>query len=287
MVKQLVLIKFTFLCIIICYTGQVRAQNVQKPVVTNPPVTIPNSEQFTLFSAHTQQAYRIYVHLPTGYSTSDTIYPVMYGLDADIGFGTTAELSAMLPVRNEMPEIIVVGIAYGAYPGQEGNNRMRDYTFTTVLPDFPSSGGADKFFRFLHDELIPVIDSKYRTNLNDRTLSGASLGGLFSLYVLFEHPGIFKRYKISSPSIWWDEGKTFELEKKYAETHTDLPASVFLSVGDVEGIADAWKKLVQVLEDRNYSSLKLTSMMFEDAPHLTACFLAEIRGVKALFSDKE
>lgn len=285
MVKPLVLIKFTLLYIILCYTAQVMAQNAQQPVAKNPPVTIANSEQFTLFSVNSQQAYKIYVHLPTSYSANDTTYPVMYELDADIGFGSVAELSTMLPRRNEMPEIIVVGIAYGAYPGQEGNNRMRDYTFTTVLPDFPSSGGAEKFFHFIHDELIPVIDGKYRTNPNDRTLSGASLGGLFSLYVLFEHPGIFNRYKISSPSIWWDEGKTFELEKKYAETHTDLLASVFLSVGDVEGIADSWKKLVQVLEDRNYSSLILTSMMFEDAPHLTACFLAGIRGVKALFSD--
>jgi hypothetical protein len=66
-----------------------------------------------------------------------------------------------------------------------------------------------------------------------------------------------------------------------------MPARVFISVGDVEGTAGSWKKMVQIMNDRNYASLKLTSMMFEDAPHLTACFLAEIRGVKALFSDNE
>ncbi len=217
MLKKLIIKKFILLCIIICYMWQGSAQIEQKPDETNPPVTIANSEQFTLFSVNTQQEYKIYVHLPTSYSTSDTTYPVMYGLDADIGFGTAAEMSTLLPVRKEMPEIILVGIAYGAYPGQEGNNRMRDYTFTTV-PEYPSSSGADKFFRFIRDELIPVIDAKYRTNLNDRTLSGASLGGLFSLYVLFEHPGIFKRYKISSPSIWWDDGTTFKLEKNMLKT---------------------------------------------------------------------
>ena len=195
-------------------------------------------------------------------------------------------MCTLLPVRGEMPEIIVVGIAYGAYPGQEGNNRTRDFT-PTAVQDFPSSGGAEKFFQFIRDELIPVIDTKYRTDPRDRTLSGASLGGLFSLYVLFENPGTFNRYKISSPSIWWDNDVTFELEKKYAETHTDMPSRVFISVGDVEGTAGACEKLVQAMNDRNYASLKLTSMVFEDAPHLTACFLAGIRGVKALFSDDE
>lgn len=36
---------------------------------------------------------------------------------------------------------------------------------------------------------IPLIDSKYRTDPADRSIAGASLGGLFSLFVLFEHPG--------------------------------------------------------------------------------------------------
>lgn len=53
--------------------------------------------------------------------------------------------------------------------------------------------------------------------------------------MLFQHPDIFNRYKISSPSLWWDNGVTFEFKKKYSEKHSDLPARVFLSVGDVEG----------------------------------------------------
>jgi len=277
--------KTTLLCIIICFVWQCSAQSEQKQNLSNPPVTIANSEQFKLFSVNTQQEYKIYVHLPMSYSSGDATYPVIYGLDADIGFGSAAEIATLLPVRNEMPELIVVGIAYGAYPGQEGNNRTRDFT-PTAVSDFPSSGGAEKFLQFLRDELIPVTDTKYRTKPADRTLSGASLGGLFSLYVLFEHPGIFNRYKISSPSIWWDNDVTLEFEKKYANNHTDLPARVFISVGDVEGTAGVWEKMVQVMEERNYPNLKLTSMMFEDAPHLTACMLAGVRGLKAIFSEE-
>jgi hypothetical protein len=285
MLKLIDFIGITLLVIIFCLTAQSNAQVKEKTGETNSPVNIVNSEQFSLFSSNTQQEYKIYIHLPTSYSRSDTTYPVIYGLDADIGFGSSSEMSTLLAFRNEMPEVILVGIAYGAYPGQEGNNRMRDYT-PTVVEEYDTSGAAENFFSFIRDELIPVIDSRYRTNPPDRTLSGASLGGLFSLFVLFEHPGIFNRYKISSPSLWWDNGAIFEYEKKYSEKYSDLPARVFLSVGDDEPTTESWKKFVQVLEDRNYKSLKLTTMIFDDAPHITACFLAGVRGIKAVFLDK-
>jgi predicted alpha/beta superfamily hydrolase len=248
MLKKNVPNKITLLFVFLFLACQSDEQPKESTVKENPPVTIANSEQFALFSSNTQQDYKIYIHLPSSYSRSDTTYPVIYGLDADIGFGMTSEMCTLLPVRKEMPEVIIVGIAYGAYPG-------------------------------------PVIDSKYRTNPNDRTLSGASLSGLFSLYVLFQHPDIFNRYKISSPSLWWDNGATFELEKKYSEKYSDLPARVFLSVGDVERTVESWQKLVRVLEDRNYKGLKLTTMIFDDAPHLTACILAGGRGIKAVFAD--
>jgi len=264
-----------------CQLDDQQNENPDKP---NSPVTIANSEQFTLFSENTQQEYKIYIHLPMSYSQSDTIYPVIYSLDADIGFGMGSEMTKLLSFRKEMPEVIMVGIAYGAYPGQKGNNRTRDFTPTEV-ENFPNSGGAENFFLFLRDKLIPVINSNYRTNPDDMTLSGASLSGLFSLYVLFEHPGTFKRYKISSPSLWWDEGISFKYEKNYAENHSDLQANVFLSVGDVERTTESFKKFVNILQERNYKNLKLKTMMFKNAPHLTACILSGVRGMKALFSN--
>jgi len=276
---------FYLLGIILLFACQSNEQQKESLEKANPPVTIANSEQFIIHSSNTQQDYKIYIHLPTSYTKSDTTYPVIYGLDADIGFGTASEMSTLLAFRKEMPEVILVGIAYGAYPSQEGNNRVRDYT-PTANAEYPTSGEADKFLSFIRDELIPVIDSTYGTDPNDRTISGASLGGLFSLYVLFEHPGIFKRYKISSPSLWWDDGAIFEYEKRYAEANSDLPAYVFLSVGDVERTVESWKELVQILEERNYNNLKLSTMIFDDAPHLTACALAGIRGVKAVFMEE-
>lgn len=284
MLKKCVLHKIVLLCVSLFLACQTNEQPKVSPVKMNPSVTIANSEQFTLYSSNTQQEYKIYIHLPMSYSRFDTTYPVIYSLDADIGFGIGSGTNKLLSHRKEIPEVILVGIAYGAYPGQEGNNRGRDYSPTAVA-ESPRSGGAENFFRFIRDELIPEIDSKYRTNPIDRTLSGASFGGLFSLYVLFEHPGIFKRYIISSPNLRWDNGIIFEYEKKYSEKHTELQANVFLAVGDIENRVERWKKFVQILEDRNYKNLKLTTMICNDAPHGTACILASVRGIKAVFSN--
>ena len=276
----------SFLCLacmllVNCQSGNQPNENTE---MARPPVTIANSEQFPLYSRHTRQEYKIYVRLPMDYSVSDTRYPVIYGMDADIGFSTGAEVTTLLAFGKEIPEMILVGVAYGAYPGQEGNKRTRDFT-PTADSEYPGSGGAEPFFYFLRDELIPAIDSMYRTDPTDRTLSGASLSGLFSLYVLFQQPGTFSRYKISSPSVWWDDGVTFEFEREHARNHTDLQARVFISVGGAESTRKAWGDLVTTLENRGYESLQLTPLLLPDTTHRTACFLAGIKGVASLFKD--
>jgi len=176
--------KIVILVIFVLFSIQSKGQHKKNPVKANPLVTIDNSEQFTLYSSNTQQDYKIYIHLPANYTVLDTSYPVIYQLDADIGFDSGAETCKLLSFRKEMPEVILVGIAYGAYPRQEGNNRGRDFSPTAVA-ESPASGGAGNFFKFIRDELIPVIDSNYRTNPIDKTLTGASFGGLFSSVCTF------------------------------------------------------------------------------------------------------
>ena len=39
----------------------------------------------------------------------------------------------------------------------------------------------------------------------DRVLVGASLSGLAATHTLLTQPGLFNRYLIVSPSLWWDD----------------------------------------------------------------------------------
>jgi len=254
-----------------------------------PPVVIKNSESHSLSSAYIDQEYQIYIHLPSNYKSSDTTYPVLYLVDTDIAFGFTADANRILAIAGEAPELIIVGISYGAYYGQKGNNRRRDYS-PTEDPDYPNSGGAKKFLSFIQYELIPFVESNYSVNPSDRTISGASIGGLFALYVLFHQPGVFNRYIIGSPSLWWDSGVIFEYEKKYSEERSDLNAILFLSVGgkeDVEKMVLPWQKLTEVLKQRNYNGLKLTTLKFSETLHSSACLLSLVTGIRAVYSEEK
>ncbi|TFH66787.1 MAG: alpha/beta hydrolase [Gemmatimonadales bacterium] len=68
---------------------------------------------------------------------------------------------------------------------------------------FPTAGGADRFLGFLADELIPHIDSTYRTE-TFRVLVGHSIGGLFATHALLTRPDLFRGYVAISPILWWN-----------------------------------------------------------------------------------
>src|SRR5260370_22151321 len=69
--------------------------------------------------------------------------------------------------------------------------RIREYTPTHV----PKLGGgrADRYAKFLIEEVKPFIDREYRTLSGSQHtgIGGSSLGGLVSLYLGLQHSRIF------------------------------------------------------------------------------------------------
>ena len=92
-----------------------------------------------------------------------------------------------------LPEAIIVGITWGGVNPNPDILRRRDFT-PTKEGNNPVGGDAGKFLSFIKNELIPFIDSKFKTKPRDRTLMGCSLGGLFTIYALFNETGLFNRY---------------------------------------------------------------------------------------------
>ena len=85
---------------------------------------------------------------------------------------------------------------------------------------------------------------------------------------------------------------TFDYEARYAATHNDLPATVFLSVGALEAILEPEfaamvanvQELTEVLMSRQYPGLKLISHIFEDETHYSVIPATMSRGLRAVFS---
>ena len=274
-------------------------------IVPLPPISIPNSEVRTLSSKSVGQEYRILISLPMNYAESNDKYPVLYVLDADLLFGWITDQVRFIvsfrgsPIFPNIPDAIVAGISYPNtvfdQPKLWASLRARDMTPTKSSEDKAlggASGGAEKFLRFVRDELMPYVNSNYRADAEDATIAGASFGGLFALYVLFHEPDTFRRYVASSPSLWWDKKVMFEYEHEYASKHTELPAKLFLSVGSLEERESATahmtsnlKEFAKILKLRKYVGLEWESHVFKDEGHVSAQGTAIIKGISSVFSE--
>jgi len=277
-------------------------------VERSSPAFVPNSEVLTFHSKSVDQEYRIPIALPMDYAKSQDRYPVLYILDADFLFSYTADVirgAASLrsigllgqdPFVAHVPNLIVVSITYPIswydQPRLWWSLRTRDQTPTPNRDDArvlglegTDGGNAGKFLRFIKEELMPYVNANYRTVREDSTIVGHSGGGLFALYVLFHEPERFRRYVVSSPSLWWDKKVTFKYEREYASRRTDLPARLFLSVGSLEdGMVTNLKELVAVLKERGYSGLEWESRVFEGETHFSVGYPAIYWGSAFVFA---
>lgn len=229
-----------------------------------PQTSLYNTSTKHITSNVVSDSFYILISVPDGYYTSDKKYPVLYVLDGDIAFGMAASIARYLQIGENIPELIIVGIGYGKIDKSAGEKRRRDYRPV-------KSGGAENFLLFIKDELIPYIDSNYRTIPNDRTINGYSIGGLFTLYALFTQPDIFNRYIVGSPSLLWDNSSIFSYEENSPEKIADKKINIFISVGSEESdekYFDPTDKMVTQLQERNYSGLKLEAKVFNGSTHL-------------------
>jgi predicted alpha/beta superfamily hydrolase len=97
-------------------------------------------------------------------------------------------------------------------------------------------GGGEAFRRFLVEELRPRIAAEHKVDLENQALMGDSLGGLFALDVLLNHPGSFGTFVIGSPSIWWNGRAVLAGEADFARRLTAAPSKprVLVTVGGLE-----------------------------------------------------
>lgn len=112
-------------------------------------------------------------------------------------------------------------------------NRLAEYT---PFPDPKHKGGeGDAYRQFLVEELIPHINSRFRTlsGPENTGVGGSSLGGLISLYIGFRHPDIFGQIMAMSPSLWWADGGMTSWTK--AHVKQEFPGQLWIDMGTHEG----------------------------------------------------
>jgi predicted alpha/beta superfamily hydrolase len=151
--------------------------------INEKPIEFGKSIEFTSKILNEKRPIQIY--LPESYRNNLYRYPVFYVLDGDDNFTNAASI-----VKNQSgyyqhtPEMIVVALS----------NTNRNKTFSIA------DGGADKTLDFIKDELIPYVDSAYRTE-KFRILFGHSITGPFCFYALSKYSDLFNAFIILSPTM--------------------------------------------------------------------------------------
>src|SRR5215471_4034087 len=188
------------------------------------PVVVGEAVNFR--SAVLGEDRQLFIAKPGGYDGASERYPVLYILDAETHFRYASGIVEFLAFADRIPEMIVVGIASGSR-----ERRTRDLTpVSTSQMDqrfTPGHGGAASFLSFLTQELLPMVDKKYRTRPY-RILVGHSHGGLFASYVLAEKPTAFQAYLAIDPSLSWNNGAVVNQIGTMLTRTKSLPVDFFL-----------------------------------------------------------
>lgn len=253
---------------------------------------LPGPEKITFRSEVLGEERTILVRLPEGYEETTRKYPVLYVLDGEYFFQQAVSAVQFLSElgyavgQQPIPELIVVGVV--------NVDRDRDYT-PTHAPEqsqgrlsFPTSGGAGAFREFLESEVFPLVESRYRAH-PDRTLSGWSLGGLFTVHTYLEHTSLFSRFLAISPSMWWDDSVLVKDTRELLRRDDSLsPRLLVITLGTLEGgdmDGSVRKLFAPLLMTQGPPNLAFTFREIPDEGHSYVPYKAYYDGLLAAFAE--
>ena len=264
------------------------------------PYEVADSEVWDVPDPVSGRGYQVFVALPPSYAREpQRRYPVLYVTDADYAFPIIRQISRRLNIEGpRVEEFILVGLSYAK--GEDGAaSRRRDYTPTPNGPSGAPAGtvhGQGRAYQiYLRDQVKPFIAARYRVDPARAVFLGHSYGSLLGTQILFTEPGLFSGYILGSPSLWYDKRHPLGLEASYAAQNRDLPAKVYLYVGEYEALRRGDRRYSQsvdmvadnrtletTLRGRKYPNLSLKSVVLDDEDHLSVAPRGFTQGLRYL-----
>jgi enterochelin esterase family protein len=192
---------------------------------------IPNLETIEISSKIYNERRKVQVYVPFIKSDSPLL-PVLYVQDGGnyLNQAKAVQIQQNLVKANKLSPFIMVFL--------NPKDRMKEYW------------ANDDYAKFLAEEVVPVIDSKYNTikSRDGRVVMGASLGGITAVHVGLKYPQVFGRIGGQSSSFWIDNQRVVkELEKLDGKTNFRF----YLDDGTLEGPEDS-RKVAEILKGKGF-----------------------------------
>ena len=249
--------------------------------------------KFTQFSESVKDTFYINVQLPIEYfENPDKKYPTVVLVDGNFFFPMMASINNQYETAALLEPTILVGVGYKSFKSMD-SLRVRDYLYPKALPsdEMNAIGGGQNFYNYLTKELLPKIDSQYRTEKSNRALLGHSFGGYFVLYSLLNQlqnkTNDFKTFISASPTLWYNNFYLNQLPEQLGKNERQL--GIFISVGDMED--STWsvkpvKDMTKEIQKRNIKGLEFKSRVYNHLDHMDVAVLSFTKGLQELVTTK-
>jgi len=203
-------------------------------------------ENVKIQSKALNQEREILIYTPEDYDArTNEYFNVIYVFDSQSRefFDYTSSIVSFLSGGDQ--SFIVVGIS-SPYNEKLDYSRRNDF-----LPNLESEtykkqagtyyGNADNFSNYVESEVIPYINTKYRT-LNQNIAVGHSLSASFILYSLVKKPNLFRNYFAISPNLAYDDDKLSKELTHFDYSKVKKSMFIYLSHADEdEAFLESWK----------------------------------------------
>ncbi|UGU17982.1 hypothetical protein LS482_08880 [Sinomicrobium kalidii] len=249
--------KVCFILILLFTINQVVSQNRNEKAFGNSIV---------FKSDILQEEREIQIFLPADYTKNSKKYPVLYVIDAQRYFLNGIVFQQNLAWREIAPEFIVVGINTDAV-------KRRNLFYKE----------SSKFIRFLEKELIPDINTKYRT-LDERIYFGWEMAAGLGIQLFANKPYLFNGFLLASPThISRDR---LEMVSKMLKQNAQDDLKLYATLGTVENWAtESMSSLDSIFQKHPVKNIKWNYNLSDKENHYTTPLTTINEGLKLFFSD--
>ena len=167
-------------------------------IIYNPSIPHGTMNDTLLKSSYLNNQRRVYVYTPPGYEENNGVkYPMILFHDGTdyLSLSSVKNILDNLIFEKKINPVIAVLVP--------PVDRENEYAFNQT----------DKFASFIIEELVPYIDSQFRTLRYPeyRAMTGPSYGGLITTQICYEYAEVFGLSAPISPSYWAKEMEVYNM----------------------------------------------------------------------------
>jgi predicted alpha/beta superfamily hydrolase len=131
-------------------------------------------------------------------------------------------------------------------------------------------GGADKFIRFIQEEVMPFTEKDYKKTPY-RVITGHSMSAFLVMHAFLQYPKWFNAYIASDPAMVINKDAYLNIADSIIKNATERNNVLFLSAF---GNSDSWArfyagKMDSLLQNKKLSGLSYRYLHYPDETHFS------------------